>query len=1025
MRTTNPRVPATLGVVLLMSFMSASFAYSGNWETIDDLEEPVVKMKATSPGHSVFGEYVGAHWCGPCMSSASPSLDNLKTSNPEDFTYVSFYESSSGGWPNDSPINRRSHIMAGSSGYPTFSFADEQTSPCLKVGAGGNNYYDPEYSSGGCMDPTSNDFQLDLTTTLDSANSQVAITFEANYVGPQPSVSVYVYGAITEKVGADAYDNGVKPHHNWRGWLLNSGNSGFLQITLDRNDPVQHTWTKPLSLVRASSGYSQWENFWPVLALMDGPHSSYNEFYAAIDLDMGPLVDLGVSEFESEISGGHIGLIPGDQIALSARVTNNGAEQHPSGADLVFSYMDGLDHIEIHREDVPSLSSGQSIQFNTNFDTTALNSVASGAVSIRAALENVDSDRVSSNDNQDLFIPYDMPPIATRPVTVDGSVIYRGEALTFELSAIPDDNVDDLTTMAAMLEYSLHAEQAWSSDWTTSEGLIGAGGNLRVAHELSTPLTAQTGNYDTRVKWVDSRGQASDWLVTESAFTLQNAIPSVVSPTDPNHAGMPTVKVETVESIPITGLIWDAETELGELEISSSAPQFIAWDPDSESISVEFDRIVYDSGGSPIPQGLFISIGDGEDTNTGTLLFNVIENGAPRWSSIPPQSFDEGESASIILTSFVSDTDEEGQPTNPSQLGLEIVDVYPDEAFETILVGHTLSVSAVDEDYVGTASVTVSASDGDQTTETVVTFFVNDVNDAPRINPDGIQRIVTKTQLATSVDLSEHVYDVDHDFEDLWVDIESFDVGSVSYDFPTGVLTMTWDEPGLELITITAIDPVGDSVSHVMEIEVVDSLPLAWEGLDDQPDLSVTFDTLDYNTNPVIAINQITDHGLADIKVRWQVCNSLTGVCTDAGSSFGLSPFSIQANEGAGLRVGDYVGLTVTAVDSLGFDRKSEMLRSYAVEPVDDASGTEEEGQEATSGTRTPYFLLSVSLLALSTFLVSGTVLLRNKSRQSRSGVHNELSRNQDLPLPPGGLPDGWTLEQWYYYGEEYLRGER
>ena len=307
--------------------------------------------------------------------------------------------------------------MAGSSGYPTFSFADEQTSPCLKVGAGGSNYYDPEYSSGGCMDPTSNDFQLDLTTTLDSANSQVTITLEANYVGPQPSVSVYVYGAITEKVGADAYDNGVKPHHNWRGWLLNPGSSGFLQITLDRNNPIQHTWTKPLSLVRASSGYSQWENFWPVLALMDGPHSSYNEFYAAIDLDMGPLVDLGVSEFESEISGGHIGLIPGDQIALSARVTNNGAEQHPAGAELVFSYMDGLDHVEIHREDVPSLSSGQSIQFNTDFDTTALNSVASGAVSIRAALENVDSDRVSSNDNQDLFIPYDMPPIATRPVT--------------------------------------------------------------------------------------------------------------------------------------------------------------------------------------------------------------------------------------------------------------------------------------------------------------------------------------------------------------------------------------------------------------------------------------------------------------------------------------------------------------------------------------------------------------------------------------------------------------------------------
>ena len=84
----------------------------------------------------------------------------------------------------------------------------------------------------------------------------------------------------------------------------------FIAIT-DRNVPVQQTWVKPLNLVRASSGHSQWENFWPVLALMDGPHSSYNEFYAAIDLDMGPLVDLGVSDFESEISGGHSGL-PGD-----------------------------------------------------------------------------------------------------------------------------------------------------------------------------------------------------------------------------------------------------------------------------------------------------------------------------------------------------------------------------------------------------------------------------------------------------------------------------------------------------------------------------------------------------------------------------------------------------------------------------------------------------------------------------------------------------------------------------------------
>ncbi len=24
-------------------------------------------------------------------------------------------------------------------------------------------------------------------------------------------------------------------------------------------------------------------------------------------------------------------------------------------------------------------------------------------------------------------------------------------------------------------------------------------------------------------------------------------------------------------------------------------------------------------------------------------------------------------------------------------------------------------------------------------------------------------------------------------------------------------------------------------------------------------------------------------------------------------------------------------------------------------------------------------------------------------------------------PLPPSGLPAGWTMEQWQYYGQQYL----
>ena len=243
--------------------------------------------------------------------------------------------------------------------------------------------------------------------------------------------------------------------------------------------------------------------------------------------------------------------------------------------------------------------------------------------------------------------------------------------------------------------------------------------------------------------------------------------------------------------------------------------------------------------------------------------------------------------------------------------------------------------------------MTVSASDGDQTTETTVTFVINNINDAPRIDTDGIEHMVSKVGSTTTISLPAHVSDVDHEFSELWIDVDTYDAGSATYDFDTGLITMKWDEPGTELVTITVIDPIGDSITHIIEIEVVDSLPLLWASIGAQGDISASFDTMDYSTNPVTTVTELTNHGLTDVEIRWQVCNSLTGVCTDMGTAFGFSPFTVQANEGVGLRVGDYIGLSVKAVDSSGFDRKSEMLKTYAVEPSEDIQ--EPTGEEKSS----------------------------------------------------------------------------
>ena len=656
-----------------------------------ELEQEVVTRYASSPGHSVFGEYVGAHWCGPCMSSASPSLDNLKTSNPEDFTFVSFFESSSGGWPSDGPINRQSHIMQASSGYPTFSFADRQSGSCYKVGAGGTNYYDADFSNGGCMNVSTSDFQLEISMSLNSSTDEVSITLESIYVGSDPSVDVFIYGAVTEKVGADSYDNGVKPHHNWRGWLLKDDNSGFQDLTLTQGIWESHTWVVPLSLVRAGGGNTQWENFWPVFALMDGPHTSYNEFLVAIDPDMGPLIDVGILEFEVENTNQMPGFIPGDILQISARVSNNGVEPYGEGGELGIYIISGSDEVYLGGQPIGTIGVAASFLHQIDFDTSELSAIPSGVSTFRAKLFDMGSDRNSSNDYADEVALHDLPPIPSQPSATGSTTFERGDSVQFETSALPNDLIDDIYSMTPQMEYSRTGENIWESSWISDPVMEGSGANTIYVHTIQTPPNADSGKYDTRVSWEDAAGQQSEWLVTSEAFELRNALPRVLNNNDAGFVGTPTVKIDATETVSLVGLVSDAETPLSMLSITSSDPEFKGWNSATSQITVLFDSILEDSAGNPIPQGISISIDDGEDVNNGLLLFNVIENGAPRWSPIPTQAVFEGGSASTILTGFLSDTDENGDPVSPSDLSLSIVSNSNEELVYVSISGQTLT----------------------------------------------------------------------------------------------------------------------------------------------------------------------------------------------------------------------------------------------------------------------------------------------------------------------------------------------
>ena len=1048
--------PATWVCVLLaIAPCSSIIDYQEEELQRTELEQKIVPRYATSPGHTVFGEYVGAHWCGPCMSSASPSLDNLKTSNPEEFTFVSFFESSSGGWPSDGPVNRQTHIMQSSSGYPTFSFADSQSGSCYKVGASGTSYYDSDFSSGGCMSPSSNDFQLEMSMSLNSSTEEVTITLDSIYTGSLSTYDVYVYGAVTEKLGADSYDNGVKPHHNWRGWLLNSADTGFQQLSLSQGVWESHSWTAPLSTVRASGGYTQWENFWPVFALMDGPHSSYNEFLVAIDPDMGPMIDVGILEFEVQNTNGGKGFTPGDMLQISTRVSNNGVEEYSEGGDLGVYLISGSDEIYLGGQPIDTIGVAGSFLHQIDFDTSDIDPIPSGVSTFRAKLVDMGSDRNSTNNVVDNVEFHDMPPIPSPPAATGSTTFERGDSVQFETTALPNDLVDDINTMSPAMEYSKSGSGVWDSIWVSDPEIVGSGANAAYVHTIQTPPNAETGKYDTRVMWEDARGQQSDWLVTSQAFELNNALPRVLGNNDPGFIGTPTVKVGETESISLVGLVRDAETPLSMLSIDSNDPEFVGWNGPSSEITVLFDSIESDSNGNPVPQGLFLSISDGEDANNGMLMFNVIENGAPRWDPIPTQTVFEGGSASTELTGYLSDFDVNGDPVPPSEISISLVSNSNEDLIQVSLDGQTVTASTIDEDSHGVAEVIIMADDGSKTSQTSVVFYVINVNDAPEMDVSILDGLALKSGELASIGIMPLISDIDDPEDEIWVDVDTPIPGAVQFDYVSGVLNMQWDRSGTHSVKMTLIDSHGDWSSTTFTVTVLDSKPLTWHTDFQEGDLEVELEGFEIGIDPTVTLVNNGEVVIEDPKVRWTICNGIVGICHSAGSFDGLGPFQAVSSDGGGLSIGDYLTLSVKAVDSDGWDRETVEPLDILVPTTseeDDVIGAPNQEEEKESNQQSGDGSSDISvmdamliILVLLIFVGGGTVAglyfsgaIGNRREQAPKAPYSPDTPQEQLPgeepvidfeqheeisppLPESGLPEGWTMDQWKYYGEQWL----
>ena len=939
---------------MIVALFLGSIALTIVTESVDDNssvlpDEPVIS-EAQSPGHPVFAEYVGAHWCGPCHSM-SANLHSVYGTNggggsqSEDFTYISFWESPTTGWGADAPINRRAHISA--TAYPTVVYGDAPSSD--------STYYTSSrdvagaYQNGGNMF-NANDYSMTVSQSTNGNNMDIEIT--ATYTG-SGSKTVYIYAAVTEKTSPEAYSGSPNPnpHHVWKDWLLNSAGTGFESVTLTSGNPVSKSWTKPISTVRGAGGQSAADNFLTVAALLDGSHTANRNVLSAADSEMGPKLELAVTDVNVVNPSSSDGYINGDQITVSATAKNIGGVDYSDGGNLEIVYMDGNSPVVVSTKPLTNLAMQGTISHTANIDTSNLPTNA-WSTAFGARLTGLTGDRSSNNNVLLEDFNHDRPPTAKQATVSGDNVIERGSIFTVVAKGGADDYVDTIHTMTFEIEVSPAGTNAWDGsidsggDNIVNEGTSNEGREYTMTPTLSMPA----GTYDLRSRTIDSRSQVSDWRVTPNAFSLANGIPQVTA--EP----VPTVICDVETNIDVTGHISDPETALYDLVVDSNSPYFISWNPLSTTITVKF--MFDDVQGCPLGQkSILVTVDDGaaygNDDNLpyGTLKFNVIENGQPRWLGLPTQTIDEQgpeSDGTLRLQPYVSDTTSDGQPSSTSLLSFDILSDSNPGIISSQIINGVLGFETIGTDSEGQTTLTIRACDTDmECSDQTVLININPINDAPVADMSPFEGLRLKAGEETSLDLDSLVSDVDNLDSEVTVIVSSPDeAGGAQYNRQTGMLKLKFNEVGDKNIVIKVVDTYSSN-EYVATVEVYDSdeFTIAMSPIE-EGFMIVEMSNVYIGQTPYINMYLSDDAPVfSSLSVRWQTCSN-EGVCD------GLWFYDLDMTQSAsgwegeldipnaadptkssrpyGYDYGDYFYLMIDGVDSLNNNYKTPR----AVDPL-------------------------------------------------------------------------------------------
>ena len=684
--------------------------------------EPVVYSAATSPGHVVFAQYISSDNCPHCYKAGGGSAAHhkLKVDFPDGYVYVTYMSASYGSTNSARAGNVAPYSWQWPTGGAPDAYFGDRTDIRQSGASSNSDSYDDEFTAGGGMHTSTNDYGMTAAISANGGTFDIDISYK--YTGSGSAASnMKLYAAIVEEECTTytySSSGSALPHgyNCWMGWLTSgdtyktkSSGSGTSFASVSPSSTQQSlSWTGvPTSLIAGGTS-----NAVVVAALISGNQISVGgsspHVYHAIDSTMGPKMDIGITDFSVANSMGDPTYMTGDIVTMSADVKNTGDLDYTDGGQIEFYYKNGVSTTVIDSVSVPSLNvaSGSSyLSATANFDTSSLPSNA-WKTTFGSRLVSLTGDMAASNNMQETQLDHDRPPLAKKAQVIDTNVVERGSHLTILAKGSADDNIDTIDTMTFEIEVSPTGLGQWDAS-------IISGGDSIVYRDtpnegrqyvISPTLDMPSGVYDIRSRTVDARGQTSNWAVSSGSdgFELANGEPTVVA--DP----VPTVMCDISTKVSMIGHISDPETPLSQLIVTSSNPNFVAWHAATQEVEVLFP---YDDGCPLGQKGIEVVVDDGGDysdtgiTPYGTLLFNIIENGQPRWSGLPLQLIDESGTGSLILNQYVTDTDSNGATVNAADLDIEVISQTNPDALNIELVetanGVTLNFMTVDDDVNG------------------------------------------------------------------------------------------------------------------------------------------------------------------------------------------------------------------------------------------------------------------------------------------------------------------------------------